>query len=284
MKRGYRRGSRGIRRERLIMYAASGFVLAALTLTGLYMRSKNLQDANDGYIIDFSNLEASNKEEIMDEVTITDTKDKEEKNSGKTAAGENEEYLSANVPSDHVESVIEESEISKIPDGEEIIEDDLDYMPMEVGSDAVEIPEAEEIPAEIHFGGGLNRPVSGEVIIDYSMDRTVYFATLEQYQYNPAIIYRAGNGDKVFAAGAGKVLAVGTDARLGNTLSIDMGDGYVATYGQLAEIFVKPGDNVNSLDEIGTVALPTKYYSMEGCNLYFQVTCNGENVNPNDYF
>ena len=28
-------------------------------------------------------------------------------------------------------------------------------------------------------------PVSGTVLMNYSMDKTVYFATLDQYKYNP---------------------------------------------------------------------------------------------------
>ena len=31
-------------------------------------------------------------------------------------------------------------------------------------------------------------PASGAVIMGYSMDQTVFFQTLEQYKYNPALI------------------------------------------------------------------------------------------------
>ena len=31
-------------------------------------------------------------------------------------------------------------------------------------------------------------PVDGNVIMNYSMDKTVYFSTLDQYKYNPALI------------------------------------------------------------------------------------------------
>ena len=33
-------------------------------------------------------------------------------------------------------------------------------------------------------------------------------------------------------------------------------------------------------DGIGTVAAPTKYYSLEGTNVYFKLTKDGEPVNP----
>ena len=34
---------------------------------------------------------------------------------------------------------------------------------------------------------------------------------------------------------------------------------------------------------IGHVAEPTKYYSVEGSNVYFKLTKDGEAVNPLDY-
>ena len=47
------------------------------------------------------------------------------------------------------------------------------------------------------------------------------------------------------------------------------GDGYRAIYGQLKEPNFAVGDYVESGHVLGYVAEPTKYYSMEGSNLYF---------------
>ena len=33
----------------------------------------------------------------------------------------------------------------------------------------------------------LKWPIEGNVILDYSMNATVYFSTLKQYKYNPAL-------------------------------------------------------------------------------------------------
>ena len=43
----------------------------------------------------------------------------------------------------------------------------------------------------------LQWPVAGKVLMDYSMDSTVYFATLDQYKYNPALIFGAEEGAQV---------------------------------------------------------------------------------------
>ena len=43
---------------------------------------------------------------------------------------------------------------------------------------------------------------------------------------------------------------------------------------------VLQGDIISSGDVIGKVAAPTKYYSVEGPNVYFRLTKDGRPVNP----
>ena len=43
-------------------------------------------------------------------------------------------------------------------------------------------------------------PVDGNVLMNYSMDHTIYFATLDQYNYNPALIIEGQVGQDVRAA------------------------------------------------------------------------------------
>ena len=126
-------------------------------------------------------------------------------------------------------------------------------------------------------------PVDGNVIMNYSMDQSVYFATLDQYKYNPAVVISGEIGAEVKAAAAGTISAVDTNAQTGTTVSIDMGNGYAAIYGQLKEVPVQPGEYVAENSVIGYVSEPTKYYSVEGPNLYFQLLKDGQPVNPMDY-
>ena len=123
-------------------------------------------------------------------------------------------------------------------------------------------------------------PVDGDVILNYSMDKTVYFPTLQQYKYNPAIVIAANKGDSITAAADGRVVSVSYDPAIGNTVVMDLGNGYELTYGQLENITVSEGSYVSVGDGIGTVAAPTKYYSVEGTNVYFKLTKDGEPVNP----
>ena len=135
----------------------------------------------------------------------------------------------------------------------------------------------------LHFNGELSWPVDGDVLISYSMDKTVYFPTLQQYKYNPALIISGKVNDKVMAAARGKVTSIETNAQTGVTVTMDLGDGYQAVYGQLKEVPLATGDVVEAGETIGYISEPTKYYSVEGSNLYFQIRQDGENRNPLDF-
>lgn len=127
---------------------------------------------------------------------------------------------------------------------------------------------------------GLVWPIVGNILIDYSMDKTIYFETLQQYKYNPGIVIAASEGDIITAAANGRVISVDYDSQLGNIVVMDLGNQYELTYGQLENITVSEGSYVATGDIIGSVAHPTKYYSTEGANVYFKLTKDGQPVNP----
>ena len=126
-------------------------------------------------------------------------------------------------------------------------------------------------------------PVDGNVIMNYSMDKTVYFSTLDQYKYNPALIISGAEGDQVISSTTGIVKSIDENAQTGTTVNIDIGNGYELFYGQLKDVTVSTGDYVEAKTVIGYVAQPTKYYSVEGCNVYFEMRKDGQPVNPMDY-
>ena len=126
-------------------------------------------------------------------------------------------------------------------------------------------------------------PASGAVIMGYSMDQTVFFQTLEQYQYNPAMIIGGEVGESIGASAAGIVTNIEETAQTGTTVTLDMGNGYNAIYGQLSDVPVAVGDYVGAGESLGTLGEPTKYYSVEGPNLYFEVTKDGAPVDPMNF-
>ncbi|MCC8029950.1 MAG: peptidoglycan DD-metalloendopeptidase family protein [Lachnospiraceae bacterium] len=129
----------------------------------------------------------------------------------------------------------------------------------------------------------LRWPVQGDILINYSMDESVYFATLDQYKYNPALVIRGDVNAQVTAAAAGQVVGIEATAETGETVTMDIGNDYQLTYGQLKDLQVAEGDIVEAGELVGYISEPTKYYSVEGSNLYFAMTKNADPVNPLNY-
>lgn len=125
-------------------------------------------------------------------------------------------------------------------------------------------------------------PVTGNVILPYSMDTTVYYQTLDAYKCNPGIIIEASEGDDVFAAYEGIVSSIEETKEYGTVVTVTMGNGYEAKYGQLMNVCVSEGDMVSVSQTLGEVAPVSSYFVEEGTNLYFQISKDGEPVNPMD--
>lgn len=126
-------------------------------------------------------------------------------------------------------------------------------------------------------------PVNGAIVLNYSMDKTVYFSTLDQYKYNPAVIISGAEGDQVICGAPGIVKSIDVTAETGTTVNIDLGNGYELFYGQLKEVPVNVGDWVEAKTVLGYVSQPTKYYSVEGSNVYFEMRKDGQPINPVDF-
>ena len=218
--------------------------------------------------------------------------EKEAANSeGTVAQADTEENLDeAKIETEEDIYEIGEAELAQAEETEE------DAVSDETEETAVQSEEAEEEPSEEEEAdtseteqfafaddSRLIWPVDGDVILNYSMDKSIYFSTLNQYKYHPAIVISAEVGSEVRCAARGEVADISVNEETGTTLTMDIGSGYQAIYGQLKEVTVEEGDTVESGTVIGYVSEPTKYYTLEGSNLYFQLLKNREPVNPMDY-
>ena len=123
-------------------------------------------------------------------------------------------------------------------------------------------------------------PVKGNVIMPFSIDNLVHYATLGEWKINPAIVISGEEGTDVVAAVKGVVSSIEFDEETGTTVTMNIGSGYEIVYGQLAEVTCEIGDVVDEGTVIGKIATPTKYYSVEGSNLYFKLLHEGTPVNP----
>ena len=287
------------------MLASSAFVLTALTMTGIYMQNKNKESKDNGYTLDFTALE-ENAENKYQEIARGNTVDSNISESAEqllkgdgtgTSVIDNTEddldYMPMEAGSGNVEIPGLTGILSL--DNEDIGEQKMDEKPEkpEVTEEPGKNSEGKEtgsqnvtVTKELHFAesDGLLRPLEGEVLIPFSMDSSVYFSTLDQYKYNPALMLVAEEGMTVSACAEGKVVDIFDDAEIGHAVTMELGDGYQITYGQLKEIKVSLDSYVNPGETVGVVAAPTKYFSVEGANLYLKLTMDGIPVNPEALF
>jgi len=86
----------------------------------------------------------------------------------------------------------------------------------------------------------------------------------------------------VVAPANAKVEKVGSNEEIGSYVVLNMGNNYTAICGQLKELQVVENEYVKEGQVLGYVAEPTKYYSVEGANVYFELTHNDKAIDPLD--
>lgn len=204
---------------------------------------------------------------------LTDSGNAEESNNQATEAGsaQSEEKQNAgdsDVQNTDAENSSEQAESSNTETAE-------------TSSDGVIVNEDGIVVANAYNEGGtLVWPVEGNVILPYSMDTTVYFKTLRSYRCNPGILIAAEEGENVLSAYEGVVESVSEDKEHGTTVTVIMGNGFKAVYGQLMNVTVAEGDTITTAQNIGEVAPPSSYYTEEGTHVFFELLKNGVPINP----
>ncbi|MDE7478165.1 MAG: M23 family metallopeptidase, partial [Lachnospiraceae bacterium] len=270
--------------------AASVFVLSALTLAGVYMSAQGDKKKEENRI-DFAKMEQENITAEEGDTTLDDTR-----------------FVSGKAQSDieldkkaQTDNRFVDPDIYDLSDNNDM---DVDPAFTEVNSGQVENTKQDgakagtdkaavfmegqeqeqeliaETPLNFSESDSLALPIIGDVLLDYSMDKAVYHATMQQYHYNPALVVAASEGETITAAADGIVSDVYYDSQTGNTIRFDLGNGYMLTYGQLDDITLKAGDRVSVGDVVGKVAKPTIYYTEEGTNIYYKLTKDGVPVDP----
>ncbi len=310
-----RNGARGgIGKEKAIMLAASVFVLSALTLTGVYVKENNVKQNDDGFSIDLSSLENNNivdeqaeadaeepdasllvqnpnaeyeldleavlEEGELDNAELAERKEKKNENTTETPQANKENPKKQATPET---TSADETQNTKKENPDPSTEESASQNEQAAasGEESASVSTTATWRAlEFKEESGLVWPTVGEILINYSMDQTIYFPTLAQYKYNPAIIIEAAEGKTIVAAADAQIVDIFQDDEIGNAVKMDLGNGYELIYGQLSDIQVSKGAYVAAGDVIGTVGAPTKYYSVEGSNLYLKLSKDGEPRNP----
>lgn len=286
----------GMNKNKKLAAAFTLIFTAAATMAGAYALGNFTTSDSSGYV-DLSEVDENKtaqaeeksekvakaeKEETGSEFgmdNVMDATDEYKEESSKSAREE---------MTDQGEETAKETEKSEqqIAKNEEQTETKEKEEPVEETAEAMSMSAVNESSnAELNFSPDqkLSWPVAGNVIMNYSMENTIYFATLDQYKYNPALIIGCETGDSVKAAADGKIVSIETLDETGTTMIVDMGNGYQTVYGQLKDVTLKEGDACKAGEVLGSVSTPSRYYLKEGSNLYFQLQKDGTAVNPLDY-
>ena len=272
-------------KNRIVKYAANTALLAVLAAAGIgaYQLGtapsdeKIIQDENDPQTVE-ENME---EEPLVDAGTSQVEADLENAGEGNLAGNdiaETEDVMENESEPELQENGSEETAAQETDMNADAVADTAE-IDMEETTDVS--AEAASLP-ELSFSEDtlMQWPVNGNILLDYNMDQTTYFPTLDQYKLSPAIAVQAVEGAPVTASVRGTVYSVEEDPQTGTTVTMELGDGYQAIYGQLKDLAVSEGETVEQGETIGYIAAPTKYYSKEGSNLYFAMRQNGEPVDP----
>lgn len=279
-----RRGNNFFRRNQYKI-AAVCLLAAVLGLTGMVMFGGSKETEEEPIQQQQAAIEETEEKEtkqIAQAETETEESDKKQQTAkASTVIKPKKDTTKTDTKTD------EKTDIAKV-EPEETIEEEPEEIPEpqeETNTVETAAPTAASA-VELHFDteAGLLWPVNGSVILDYSMDQTIYFTTLDQYKYNPAVIISGNVNDKVKAAANGKITDISTNEVTGCTVTMDIGDGYTAIYGQLKEVPYEVGAYLESGNTIGFVSEPTKYYSLEGSNVYFSLQKDGVPIDPVEFF
>lgn len=273
------RGERNMTKNRIAKYTVNAALLAVIAAAGIggyqfgtSKPEKNIQEEKELVSMEEDRSEDAEEEFSVDADTSQVEADME--NAGGNILEERE-----NTGTDNEEE--QNTDTEELPD--EQIQGTEENM-QEVQQDTETAAGAAAAPS-LSFSEEtqMEWPVNGNILLDYNMDQTVYFPTLDQYKLSPAIAVQAVEGAPVLASVPGTVYSIEENVQTGTTVTMELGSGYQAVYGQLKDLAVEEGQTIEKGAVIGYIASPTKYYSEEGSNLYFAMKKDGEPVDPIAY-
>lgn len=272
------RGERNMTKNRIAKYTVNAALLAVIAAAGIGVYQfgtskpeKNIQEEKELVSMEEDRSEDAEEEFSVDADTSQVEADME--NAGGNILEERE-----NTGTDEEE---QNTDTEELPD--EQIQGTEENM-QEVQQDTETAAGAAAAPS-LSFSEEtqMEWPVNGNILLDYNMDQTVYFPTLDQYKLSPAIAVQAVEGAPVLASVPGTVYSIEENVQTGTTVTMELGSGYQAVYGQVKDLAVEEGQTIEKGAVIGYIASPTKYYSEEGSNLYFAMKKDGEPVDPIAY-
>ena len=181
-----KRNVKRLNKEKIMMLASSLLIVAACGLTGYYVSEKEKGDL-ENQVVDFAELENPVKTETAEEIGAGLDKDLDADPFFAETGGNSVINPDKNKTISENNADTASSETEEKKQEQEETEDEGNKEQQEAQETA-----SQSIASYAFMeDDGMGWPVPGNVVLNYSMDKTIYFSTLSQYKYNPAIVISA---------------------------------------------------------------------------------------------
>ena len=129
----------------------------------------------------------------------------------------------------------------------------------------------------------LGWPVTGNILMKFSVNETVYYKTQDHYAISEGILVQSGVGTPVYCAADCTIMEIAEHNKYGTYVKTDLGNGYILYYGQLKEVELKSGETLKKGEIVGYINRPSEYFKLEESHLYLQMIKKGKAVDPLNY-
>jgi murein DD-endopeptidase MepM/ murein hydrolase activator NlpD len=120
----------------------------------------------------------------------------------------------------------------------------------------------------------------------HSPDELIYSNTMGDFRPHPGIDVATDMNAEVYALYDGTVEKIWADSMMGHCLAINHGNGLMSFYKNLSDSYpagVEVGATVTAGQAVGYVGDSAIIEIADEPHLHFEMTLNGEQVNPLDY-
>lgn len=137
-----------------------------------------------------------------------------------------------------------------------------------------------------------DKPTLGEVekfcdpvaYTNASVYNAIYTNTYHMSAHHEGVDFAADEGAQVVAIADGTVTSISLNARTGNIITVDHGDGLIAKYRYVEPVStLKNGAKVTKGQCFATVAAPYGPEKQDGTHLHLELHVKGKNVDPASY-